>query len=272
VCVAVATASRARVSVAAYKGVSRHARRTFCTAGVRGESLRVRRRRDSHVSSRVSSPHGNVGNLGWSSFSSPRTKRTRQFAVDEDRASSGRARLDAIQAEENAENFVEDPGEFGTVDLFSGLNVTKDALTFWEATHAFFYPRVLLFAMTTLGLAASVPQSLGGLARGDVDGVSVLATNVVFLTLAAAVTASDLSRRKKDLARIQRELALGEMVVIQRDKFRNERTFPLASLRQAARVAIVYGDAEKGKYFPSTFRLPDRPDYTNCLLIHITRD
>jgi hypothetical protein len=33
--------------------------------------------------------------------------------------------------------------------------------------------------------------------------------------------------------------------VIQRDKFRNERNFPLKSLRQAARVAIVYGDADK---------------------------
>ncbi|EEH57333.1 uncharacterized protein MICPUCDRAFT_68191 [Micromonas pusilla CCMP1545] len=35
------------------------------------------------------------------------------------------------------------------------------------------------------------------------------------------------------------------MQVIQRDKFRNERVFPLQSLRQAARVAVVYGDAEK---------------------------
>ena len=39
----------------------------------------------------------------------------------------------------------------------------------------------------------------------------------------------------------QRELALGGMQVIQRDKFRNERVFPLESLRQAARVAVVYG-------------------------------
>jgi hypothetical protein len=35
------------------------------------------------------------------------------------------------------------------------------------------------------------------------------------------------------------------MQVIQRDKFRNERVFPLISLRRAARVAVVYGDADK---------------------------
>ena len=140
---------------------------------------------------------------------------------------------------------MEDPGERGSVDMFSGLNLTPEVLTYWESQHAFFFPRLLLFSMTALGLAASVPQSLGGVFRGDADALSVLATNVLFLVVAAAVTVADLSGRKKELGRLQRELALGDMRVIQRDKFRNERVFPLASLRQAARVAIVYGDAEK---------------------------
>ena len=73
----------------------------------------------------------------------------------------------------------------------------------------------------------------------------MLVTNVAFFALAAGFTAFDLKRRRIALARLQRELAIGDMRVIQRDKFRNERVFPLASLRQAARVALVYGDAEK---------------------------
>ena len=169
----------------------------------------------------------------------------RLLAVDEDRSAGARARLDAIQKQEQDALFVEDPGERGSVDMFSGLNLTPEVLTYWESQHAFFFPRLLLFSMTALGLAASVPQSLGGVFRGDADALSVLATNVLFLVVAAAVTVADLSGRKKELGRLQRELALGDMRVIQRDKFRNERVFPLASLRQAARVAIVYGDAEK---------------------------
>ena len=46
-------------------------------------------------------------------------------------------------------------------------------------------------------------------------------------------------------AAVQRELALGGMQVIQRDKCRNERACPLESHRQAAGVAVVYGDADK---------------------------
>ena len=178
--------------------------------------------------------------------SSARTARdARPLAVDEDRSAGARARLDAIQKQERDSQFVEDPGERGSVDMFSGLNLTPEVLTYWESQHAFFFPRLLLFSMTALGLAASVPQSLGGVFRGDVDALSVLATNVAFLVVAAAVAAADLTNRAKELSRLQRELALGDMRVIQRDKFRNERVFPLASLRQAARVAIVYGDADK---------------------------
>ena len=164
-------------------------------------------------------------------------------AVGDDRTAASRARLDAIR--EKDEGDVEDPGERGSVDMFSGLNLTPETLAYWESQNAFFFPRLLLVGMTALGLAASIPQSLGGLFRGDDDALSVLATNVVFFLLSAGFTAVDLKRRRSALSRLQRELALGDMQVIQRDKFRNERVFPLASLRQAARVAIVYGDAEK---------------------------
>lgn len=164
-------------------------------------------------------------------------------AVGDDRTAASRARLDAIREEDEGD--VEDPGERGSVDMFSGLNLTPETLAYWESQNAFFFPRLLLVGMTALGLAASIPQSLGGLFRGDDDALSVLATNVVFFLLSAGFTAVDLKRRRSALSRLQRELALGDMQVIQRDKFRNERVFPLASLRQAARVAIVYGDAEK---------------------------
>ena len=164
-------------------------------------------------------------------------------AVDENRTAATRARLDAIREEDEGD--VEDPGERGGVDMFSGLNLTPEALAYWESQNAFFFPRLLLVSMTALGLAASIPQSLGGIFRGDDDAVSVLVTNVAFFALAAGFTAFDLKRRRIALARLQRELAIGDMRVIQRDKFRNERVFPLASLRQAARVALVYGDAEK---------------------------
>jgi hypothetical protein len=164
-------------------------------------------------------------------------------AAGDDRTAASRARLDAIREEDEGD--VEDPGERGSVDMFSGLNLTPETLAYWESQNAFFFPRLLLVGMTALGLAASIPQSLGGLFRGDDDALSVLATNVVFFLLSAGFTAVDLKRRRSALSRLQRELALGDMQVIQRDKFRNERVFPLASLRQAARVAIVYGDAEK---------------------------
>ena len=164
-------------------------------------------------------------------------------AAGDDRTAASRARLDAIREEDEGD--VEDPGERGSVDMFSGLNLTPETLAYWESQNAFFFPRLLLVGMTALGLAASIPQSLGGLFRGDDDALSVLATNVVFFLLSAGFTAVDLKRRRSALSRLRRELALGDMQVIQRDKFRNERVFPLASLRQAARVAIVYGDADK---------------------------
>ena len=82
-------------------------------------------------------------------------------AVDENRTAATRARLDAIREEDEGD--VEDPGERGGVDMFSGLNLTPEALAYWESQNAFFFPRLLLVSMTALGLAASIPQSLGGI-------------------------------------------------------------------------------------------------------------
>ena len=93
--------------------------------------------------------------------------------------------------------------------------------------------------------------------RGDADALSVLATNVLFLVVAAAVTVADLKPSGKELGRLQRELALGDMRVIQKDKFRNERVFPLASLRQAARVAIVSRRRGKSREGPRRRRRSD---------------
>jgi hypothetical protein len=171
------------------------------------------------------------------------TTRASRGDAPADATAAARARLDAIQAEDEID--VEDPGERGGFDIFSGGVFTGEVLAYWEASNAFFFPRLLLVAGTALGLAASIPQSLGGVFRQDDDALRVLGANVVFFVLAAALAAADLRRRKTALDRLQRELALGDMQVIQRDKFRNERVFPLQSLRQAARVAIVYGDAEK---------------------------
>ena len=175
------------------------------------------------------------------------TRRRRSVAVvaraAEDRTSAQRARLDAIREEDELP--VEDPGERGGFDMFSGGTYTPEVLANWESQNAFFFPRLLLFGSTAMGLAASIPQSIGGLFRGDENALSVLGTNVVFFAITFALTALDLKNRKSILDRLQRELALGDMQVVQRDKFRNERLFPLQSLRQAARVALVYGDAEK---------------------------
>ena len=171
------------------------------------------------------------------------TTRASRGDAPADATAAARARLDAIQAEDEID--VEDPGERGGFDIFSGGVFTGEVLAYWEASNAFFFPRLLLVAGTALGLAASIPQSLGGVFRQDDDALRVLGANVVFFVLAAALAAADLRRRKTALDRLQRELALGDMQVIQRDKFRNERVFPLQSLRQAARVAVVYGDAEK---------------------------
>ena len=160
-----------------------------------------------------------------------------------DTVEAARARLDAIREEDELD--VEDPGERAGFDMFSGGTYLPEVLAIWESTHAFFFPRILLVGCTALGLAGSLPQSIGGIFRGDEDGVVVLLQNVLFFAIAAGFTAVDVKQRKQALDRLQRELALGGMQVIQRDKFRNERVFPLESLRQAARVAVVYGDADK---------------------------
>ena len=160
-----------------------------------------------------------------------------------DTVEAARARLDAIREEDELP--VEDPGERGGFDMFSGGTYLPEVLAIWESSNAFFFPRVILVGCTALGLAGSLPQSIGGLFRGDEDGVVVLLQNLLFFAISAGFTAVDVKQRRQALDRLQRELALGGMQVIQRDKFRNERVFPLESLRQAARVAVVYGDADK---------------------------
>jgi hypothetical protein len=177
------------------------------------------------------------------SISSERRRVAVVVEAKPDTVEAARARLDAIREEDELD--VEDPGERAGFDMFSGGTYLPEVLAIWESTHAFFFPRILLVGCTALGLAGSLPQSIGGIFRGDEDGVVVLLQNVLFFAIAAGFTAVDVKQRKQALDRLQRELALGDMRVIQRDKFRNERVFPLASLRQAARVAIVYGDADK---------------------------
>ena len=76
-------------------------------------------------------------------------------AVGDDRTAASRARLDAIREEDEGD--VEDPGERGSVDMFSGLNLTPETLAYWESQNAFFFPRLLLVGMTALGLAALHP-------------------------------------------------------------------------------------------------------------------
>lgn len=177
------------------------------------------------------------------SISSERRRVAVVVEAKPDTVEAARARLDAIREEDELD--VEDPGERAGFDMFSGGTYLPEVLAIWESTHAFFFPRILLVGCTALGLAGSLPQSIGGIFRGDEDGVVVLLQNVLFFAIAAGFTAVDVKQRKQALDRLQRELALGGMQVIQRDKFRNERVFPLESLRQAARVAVVYGDADK---------------------------
>ena len=117
---------------------------------------------------------------------------------------------------------------------------------------AWFYPRLTLVGSLALGLALSLPSSIGDAARsgGSAEATAALLENAGGLAACATLAKVDADKRKKDLERLQRELALGKMTVIQRNKFREETRFALGELRDVARVAVVYGDAgESGARF-----------------------
>lgn len=138
---------------------------------------------------------------------------------------------------------VEDAGENARADVLSGERYDAIVTTTWEATAPFFYPRLALVGALGAGLFLSLPSSVGDVARGGDAGV--LIENVVALAACGALATADVRRRNAAVKRLNRELALGKMVVIQRNKFREETMFDLGSLRDVARIAVVYGDASK---------------------------
>jgi len=89
-------------------------------------------------------------------------------------------------------------------------------LQYWESQSAFFFPRLLFLGSTAAGLVLSLPVSVGGLVRGEEDAVLVLVANLGILAASAGGIATDLRQRTAALQRLQRELALGDMQVIQR--------------------------------------------------------
>jgi len=141
------------------------------------------------------------------------------------------------------EKIVEAPSEPSRVDLLSGERFDDATTRTWESRSPFFYPRFALFGALFLGLGLSLPASIGDAARGG--DVGVLLENVAGLVACGAAVRFDAGKRKSALMRLQKELALGKMTVIQRNKFREEQTFSLSELRDIARVALVYGDAAK---------------------------
>lgn len=141
------------------------------------------------------------------------------------------------------EKIVEAPSEPSRVDLLSGERFDDATTRTWESRSPFFYPRFALFGALFLGLGLSLPASVGDAARGG--DVGVLLENVCGLVACGAAVRFDAGKRKSALMRLQKELALGKMTVIQRNKFREEQTFSLRELRDIARVAVVYGDASK---------------------------
>ena len=133
------------------------------------------------------------------------------------------------------------------MDLLSGVAYDDATTATWESRAPFFYPRLALVGSLALGLGLSLPSSIGDVARsgGSGETLAALAENALGLGACAFAARVDVDKRGKALARLQKELALGKMVVIQRNAFREERTFALRELRGVARVAVVYGSAEK---------------------------
>ncbi len=146
-----------------------------------------------------------------------------------------------------SDRVVEAPSEDARVDLLSGVAYDDATTATWESRAPFFYPRLALVGSLALGLGLSLPSSIGDVARsgGSGETLAALAENALGLGACAFAARVDVDKRGTALARLQKELALGKMVVIQRNAFREERTFALRELRDVARVAVVYGSAEK---------------------------
>ena len=165
------------------------------------------------------------------------------------RASRATARAARPRARRVADDdvVVERARDDARTDALSGGRFDDATLRTWESRAAWFYPRLTLVGSLALGLALSLPSSIGDAARsgGSAEATAALLENAGGLAACATLAKVDADKRKKDLERLQRELALGKMTVIQRNKFREETRFALGELRDVARVAVVYGDAAK---------------------------
>ncbi|CEF97346.1 unnamed product [Ostreococcus tauri] len=150
------------------------------------------------------------------------------------RGIDARARVGASRARARASN-----------DLISGASFDDVVLRTWESRAAFFWPRFALECALVVALAAALPSSIGDAVRGVEDGTRTLGTNAAALAACALAANAERNKRTKDLKRLAKELALQRMVVIQRNRLFEETTFTLGELRNVARVAVVYGDAEK---------------------------
>jgi HAMP domain-containing protein len=164
------------------------------------------------------------------------------------RGADGRpARSRATATRARRDRAVESASEDARIDLLSGVAYDDATTATWESRAPFFYPRLALVGSLALGLGLSLPSSIGDVARSGGSGETLvaLAENVVGVGACAFAASRDVARRSSALARLQKELALGKMRVIQRNKFREEQTFALRELRDVARIAVVYGSAEK---------------------------
>jgi len=127
--------------------------------------------------------------------------------------------------------------------LLGGAKISEDALAAWEALAPWFYPRAFFGASAFVALACGLPSSASDWARtGSAD---VFATNAFALAFVGFIGKIDVERRNASVRRVSRAFQLGDVVVAQRNRFREETTFALRDVRGAARVAFVYGDARK---------------------------
>ena len=174
---------------------------------------------------------------------SPRRATPRRARVARDRARGASSRA----SRRDDDVVVERARDDARTDALSGGRFDDATLRTWESRAAWFYPRLTLVGSLALGLALSLPSSIGDAARsgGSAEATAALLENAGGLAACATLAKVDADKRKKDLERLQRELALGKMTVIQRNKFREETRFALGELRDVARVAVVYGDAAK---------------------------
>ena len=141
--------------------------------------------------------------------SSPRRATPRRARVARDRARGASSRA----ARRDDDVVVERARDDARTDALSGGRFDDATLRTWESRAAWFYPRLTLVGSLALGLALSLPSSIGDAARsgGSAEATAALLENAGGLAACRrALAKADADKRRRDLERLQRELGAGE--------------------------------------------------------------